>query len=314
MFQMSKDIKVPVKQRTSSFSDPLKYRVISDQMVNFSKTRAFEFLELNTFVGERSVKEKHVQFLFDEWVAGRFLWHHVLLACAVLDGKTYRVNGQHTCWMRVNIPDSNEPMKAEIREIRYKVDTEEQIRALYSTFDRNPPRSSGHVGKVMLEGTSAGADLNLSSIGKLIAGFKLYFCDDYNNSNSNINEIVGIITKNYPDLFNLVGRFYQIHRDDAGFVRRSSTIAAMFATFEKSVQPSTEFWTSVCEGIGLEHKSDQRWILRHFLETHGHTTQANKESVTQEDAFRVCINLWNKWRKKEIVSNVRYLDKRIKPI
>lgn len=312
---MSKGVvKIPVKQRTSSFSDPVKYRIVSDEQVNFTKTKAFEFLELKTFSGERPVRERHVQFLFDEWNAGRFLWHHVLLACVEMGGEVYRINGQHTCWMRVNIPDKAEPVKAEVRVIRYKVETQDQIRALYSTFDRNATRSSGHVGKVMLQDTDAGAELTPSAIEKMVAGFKIYFCEDWNEANSNINELVGMITKNYAQLFNVTGRFYQMHRDDARWVSRASVIGAMLSTFEKAVQPSGEFWSSVFEGIGINEKSDPRWQLRHYLENHGHSSQGGKDVVSQEEAYRTCINMWNKWRRKEQVTMVRPMEKRCKAL
>ena len=59
-------IKVPVKQRSASFSPPLKYKIASDEEINLTKARAFQFLELKTFEGERPVRERHVQFLFDD--------------------------------------------------------------------------------------------------------------------------------------------------------------------------------------------------------------------------------------------------------
>lgn len=312
-------VKYPVKVRTSSFSDPLKYKTVSDDTLSLTKARAFEFLELPTFQGERSVSETHVQFLFDEWQAGRFMWQHIILACAECAGVLYRINGQHTCWMRVAIPDKAEPVKAECRRITYKVDTEEQLRTLYSTFDRNKTRSVGHVSKVLLMDTPAGRDLPGHVITKMVSGFKVYWSEDWQHmarDGMNTNELVALICKRYPELFNVVGHFVKIHMEDHIFVKRSAVIGAMFATFEKSVQASGEFWTPICDGLNLDDKTDARYQLRQYLLNHGHnfTQTSNKDLVTVEDSYRVAINAWNRWRKHEPTQVLRSTDKRVKPV
>lgn len=307
-------IKVPVKHRTAGFADPLKYTIVNDTMVTLSKKMAFEFLELHTFQGERAVREGHVQFLFDEYTAGRFLWHHVLIASAIMNGVEYRINGQHTCWMRVNIPDKEEPVPAKCRVIQYKVDTSDQLRTLYSAFDRNAPRTVGHISKVMLIDTKAGKELTASIISKMVAGFRIYFAEDWHTANANPSELTAIISNNYTELFNLVGHFVMQHYEDHAFVRRAAIVAAMLATFEKAVKPSIDFWGPVCDGIGLEAKTDARYQLRQYLMTHGHSIMAGTLKISQEEAYRACINTWNRWRKGDPVSVVRSTDERIKPV
>src|SRR3974390_1791789 len=176
---MKKDeVKIPVKYRVSSMATPLDYKVLSDKETNLTKKSAYAYLELETFSGERLVREKHVQFLFDEWAAGRFIWHHVLMASATLNGTTYRINGQHTCWMRVNIPEKAEPVSSTVRLVEYQVETIEQLRGLYSTFDRNAPRTVGHVSVCMLQDTHAGRELIKSVISQLVPGFRIFFAED----------------------------------------------------------------------------------------------------------------------------------------
>lgn len=311
-------IKVPVKQRGTMFADPLKYKVLKEESINLTKDKAFSFLELDTFSGERNISENHVQFLYDEWCGGRFLWHHVLLASAELNGKRYRVNGQHTCWMRVNVPKDREPIKADVREITYKVETEEQLRTLYSAFDRNKTRSMAHISRVLLEDTPATKDLPVHLIGKLVSGFKVHWTEDFGHHHGglSVNELTSLISKQYSSLFNVVGHFVRIHYEDHTFVKRSSTIGAMFGTFEKSVQASADFWTPVCDGIGINEKSDPRYQLRQFLMTHGHnlTGAGSRNIVSIEYAFRMCINAWNRFRRKEKTLVLRTTDTRVKAI
>jgi hypothetical protein len=289
-------IKVPVKMRDIQYAEPLEYEILSDKKIFFTKARAFEFLELETFDGERPVREGHVQFLFDEWSSGRFLWHNVGLASAVLDKKVYRINGQHTSWMRVNIPDSKEPVEdAYVREIEYKVKDSDQLRALYSAFDRNAPRTVGHITKVMLMDTDAGFGIAGSYFRVLSAGFRMFMSNDWRNT-SNTNELIAVIQAKYSTLFNTVGQFMVQHYGDAVFVRRSAVVGAMFATFEKAVKASIEFWEPVCNGIGMTEKEDPRYQLRKFLETHTHGTLRGKSYVSAESLHRMCITAWNHYR------------------
>lgn len=309
------NIKVPVKRRITGFAKPLDYKILNDKMVNLSKKLAFTFLEQETFSGERAVRETHVQFLFDEWTAGRFLWHHVLIATAELNGATYRINGQHTCWMRVNIPQDAEPVPANCRVIDYKVETMDQLRALYSAFDRNAPRTVGHVSRVMLTDTAAGREIIAAVVSQCVAGFKMFFAEDWRHANANPSELTAIISNNYSELFNIVGRFIQIHRQDHPFVRRAAVAAAMMATFSKAVKASDDFWGPVCDGVALDKKNDARYQLRQFMLTHGHTsTAAGLQKINAEELYRICIQVWNRWRKGEEVFAIKPVDERPKPI
>ncbi len=312
-----KKLKFPVKQRVASLSEPINYEIVSDEMGNLTKERAYQFLELKTFEGERAVREQHVQFLFDEFIAGRFLWHHVLIASAMVKGEEYRINGQHTCWMRVNIEDSKakENRPSNVRFVKYAVERNEDLRALYSAFDRNAPRTVGHVSRVMMMDTPAGRELPNHIISQCVAGFRIFFAEDWQSAAANPNELVAIINQSYAEVFNVVGHFVSRFRDDNKAFRRAAVTAAMLATFEKSVQASIQFWEPVCSGLQLNEKTDPRHQLRNWLFTHGHTaTIKGMEKVNQETMFRVCINMWNRWRKGESVDVVRSPDKRIKPV
>jgi len=97
-------------------------------------------------------------------------------------------------------------------------------------------------------------------------------------------------------------------------VRRAAVAGAMLATFQKAVKASDDFWGPVCDGVGLEKKNDPRWQLRNFLLTHNQSNVRTGDLVTAEDTYRICVNLWNHWRKGEEVSTVRTTDQRFKPL
>jgi len=308
-------IKVPVKQKSASFSPPLKYKIASDEEINLTKARAFQFLELKTFEGERAVRERHVQFLFDEWSANRFLWQNIILASAKVAGQPeeYRINGQHTCWMRVNVPERYEPLDCKVRCTVYTVQDEDQLRTLYSVFDRGAPRTAHHVGTVILLGSDAAEGVSKYCFGMLMAGFKIWWSPNkFKRESMSVNDWCGIIDNNYPVLFNIVGRYIGTHMEAARWMKRASIAAALYATFDKNVQASGEFWGPVFSGTNLTSKTDARWQLRNYLMSHGHSIVSGLEKVSQEQMFCVCCNLWNHWREGKQVSTVKTVNERPK--
>lgn len=305
-------LKVPVKARENTFCEPLEYHIAKDVQIDLDKSYAFDFLELKTFNGERAVREGHVQYLLDQLCSGRFVWHHVMLASAILDGQEYRINGQHTCWMRVNVPDKLEPISSHVRRITYHVDSEENLKALYSAFDRAAARTATHLGTVQLLDTEATREIPKSLIGKLVQGFKVFFSEEYRTSGIRIDETTALIQKNYAQLFNIVGRYFQIHYNDCHWIKRAAILGAMMATFEKNVKASDEFWGPVFCGIGLEKRMDPRWQLRRFCEGHAHTIVRGQNKISQEDLFRVCLNAWNHWRNGTEITKLYLIDARPK--
>lgn len=308
-------VAVGVKARVNQFHKPIKFTIEFEETITFTAAKAYAFLELQSFEGERPVRERHVQFLYDEWAAGRFLWHNVQLASALLDGVEYRINGQHTCWMRVNIPPNKEPVDTRGCTMRrYRVPTAEDLRQLYSAFDRGAPRTTGHISKVLLLDTDAAEGIPGSYLTRLVAGFRIFFAEDWHTANANPNDLTGLISKSYPALFQAVGHFVRTYWDDAPICRRAAILAAMFATFEKNVKASIEFWTPVWTNVGHESKNDARWRLRQFIDSRKQTTTGlGNDTIGAEDMFRCCILAYNHWRAGESVATIRTTDVRRKP-
>lgn len=292
-------------------SDPLKYRVLKDEPIQLTRARAFEFLEMETFPGERQVIEGHVQTLFNQWMAGRFIWEHVILSTARHDGKLYRINGQHTCWMRVNI---EKDIKPDVRYIEYGVQDDEQLRALYCVFDRARSRTSQHVFRASLMGTVSAAELWPSTLGTIATGFKLWKWEKARYSCIEPSDVITLVEGEYNNLYRMVGVAWQELHDYVP-LRKAACIAAMFATFSASAKASVEFWNGVGTGLGLNEKHDARWQLRKYLDTHSQSLRSLGKTVSAEDVYRVCIMAWNKWRKNDkVLTGLRPTDKRIKAV
>lgn len=306
------DISVTVRKTQARYAVPLEYKIVEDRKINLTRDKAFEFLEQKTFEGERAVRDQHVQYLYDEFIAGRFMWHQTSIASAVLNGETFRVNGQHTCWMRVNISEAHEPVKADVRQLIYEVKDIEQLKALYSTFDRGAPRTVGHVSTVMLLGTEAAAGIAPSYIKTLLAGYRLFESEDWRKT-KRPTELVESIKQKHSAVFNTVGQFLSEVYDHDIFIRRAGVIGAIFATFVKSVKDGTEFWKPVCTGLGLEKLTDPRYRLREFLSMHGQSTvKRARQSVSAEATYRIGIHCWNNWRDNVPIKSIKTPDTSLK--
>lgn len=306
---------IKVKDHTILAAE-LKSELVSDRKLELTVKRAEEFLEMDTFQGERPPADRHVQFLYDQYAVGRFMWEQVCIGIGECEGKRYRLNGQHTCWMRLNVKENISP---QVREMVYRVKDMESLRALYCTFDRNKPRTNSHSLKALLVGTSLTSTIRASAIGNLASGLKFWRFPDTRSSRAMTPDDVAVLcSEQYPELFKAVGALYQELAEDYHPLKRNSVVAAMFATMEAKPDLARDFWGPVGTGLGLTEKTDARHQLRRYLDTHvrasGHGNADDAIATGPEEMYRVCIGAWNRWRRKESVQVLKTSDQRVKPI
>ena len=301
----------------------LKFDVLSDGIVTLDTKRAAEYIDLPIFPGEREVVDSHVQFLYDEMLKGTFNHLLVVLSTAVLNGVTYKINGQHTCWAVVYMAGKKKDYSLQVREIRYRVANEEQLKLLYATYDRLKARSDTHVSKVFLIGTKAAEGVANKLLSKLTGGFKFWFIDsDEARRRISPEQMAALIQREHTQLFNTVGQFTSKYLSNV-IATRQPVLAAMLATFDKVPTKAPEFWTAVIEGLGLTTKTDPRYVLRESLmkvstkvsKYTASNSKREKRYMTNEEMYRICISAFNKWRKGETSqAALRATKDRIKPV
>lgn len=301
-------------RQTKPIAEQIQYEIVSDRKINLTAEIAYKFLEMEVFQGERQVNDTHVQHLFDEYCAGRFMWEQCTIGICRVGDVAYRVNGQHTCWMRVNIKDKD--LVCTVRELVYVVPDEHNLRMLYSTFDQGKSRSQAHNFKVMMTGKASTKEIRPSSMGWLGNGIKLWLWEDRKGERSAVtaSDLSILIGEQYSQLFETVGIYFQARRNDYHQIKRAAVAGAMFASFNASAAKAREFWDAIVDGIGYTDKTDARYMLRKFLDTHGHNISEGATAVTQEEMYRICIQAWNRWRRNEPVMSLRTTDKRVKAI
>lgn len=282
-----------------SSATPLKLTPVNDKKMVLTFERAIFFLELEEFKGERPPNQAHLDRLYSAWVGKRFMWDHCTIAMAMLGSKMYRVNGNHTCWLRKNISDEvedNDPT-IKVREVTYEVKSEEELRQLYSIFDRGLPRTNNHITKVLLAGSCLTHKVEEDLAPAILSGFKFWLHENLKAGRLvALEDFIAFVSKEHGPLFREVAMFLADHYKITPWSKRNSAVGAMAATFNKDVKSSIKFWKPVCDGLDLMDQSDPRWQLRNIMSNAKMSVGGTGRKITAEDLYRVSIYSWNQWR------------------
>lgn len=291
---------VQVAQALSSVvgTTALDFEILSDRKITLNHQKAEEYIDLPVFAAERPVNDTHVQELFDEMRRGNFNPLPVVLATVELNGKVYKLNGQHTCWAVSFMPKD---YSVQVREVKCRVKTEDEMRMLYRTWDRLMVRTDAHAVHVMLAGSSVAENIGPSHLSCLVAGLKRWLFEEPEARRKCTPEMAAALVKeHYPDVFLHVFKLLAQHWMTT-FARRAAVVGGMFATFNTAPNKSREFWNAVITGLELPTRDDPRWRLRDFLQTTLTSSVRSRggkgrAGATAEDMYRIVLLCWNKWR------------------
>ena len=80
---------------------------------------------------------------------------------------------------------------------------------------------------------------------------------------------------------------------------RTPIVAALYATFSVDEEDAERFWRAVATGIGFESEAEPAARLRQTLKSiaiDGGMIQRGKTQLSSEEAYRVCLHTWNRYR------------------
>jgi len=291
----------------------LNYKVISKGPVKLNEKKAEEYIALPIFRGEREAVESHVQHLKDEMQRGNFNELLVILSTAELDGVTYKINGQHTCWAVVFMQGIKPGFFINVTEVKYKVETAEELRMLYATYDRLLGRTDAHIVKIHVVDTPEVFGIKSRTVSRLVPGFKFWLFEQERERDRYSPEQIAALIKQHSTLYKQVGLCYENH--DQAMIRRAAVVGAMFATFNKIPSKAVEFWKPVFDGLELSNKEDPRYKLRDLLLNSSVRAGSDKARlIDTESMYRCCISAWNKWRAGKLANTaLRPTHERVAP-
>lgn len=277
--------------------------VLSDRRVRLTPKFISAFLALKEFANERKLTSKWVAHLRRTMKQGTFRPEIVTLVSAFCaerrsDGE-FRMNGQHCVWAVSELYQLDPNVDTvEVRHIRYQCKTDYDLRQLYASIDRGKSRTSTHVALSYLGDTPELAGFRDGIVRYLVGGLGMFLWEGEQGRRRDMDERCYLLLSEYLDLGRKVGQFMKAHggRDEYRFYR-IGVVGAMFATFNRAVSDSKEFWEAVVTGINLT-RSSPMLKLRNFLVRISSTTIPMSERLraTDENIYRACLLAWNAYR------------------
>jgi len=277
--------------------------------LEFTHAEAVKLIEAHEdFPGDRKLKQAHVDYLVKAMIRGTFHPEWVHLIICRYNGKTYRMNGQHTAWARLEMPAG---WKCGVKVLEYEAQTEQDVRTLYSSIDRSSPRTRANVIESYLAGSEEFKSVKTATLRAVPRGFSQWFwTSQHERCQHDGDDVAYLLRTDHYDLAIRVCSFLdKLSPKEHKHIFRGPVVAALFATFHKAPQIAPKFWMPVCDGTGMEKRTDPRLKLRTTLLQaavgFGGGATSEKKRVSQEEMFRLCIAAWNAFRQERPLQILR---------
>jgi hypothetical protein len=265
-------------------------------------------------IWERKHSPKHVEDLATYGERGTMRWDEVTIdvaKCLWDGGKLVKLNGQHTCRMRLLFPAGAKFPKVRFRT--WLVRTDDELRKLFQQFDRNRVRTPGVIREAGLVGTPEFADLSKGEISKLSAGFRFLALDEGSPLDVDANDpeasAEDMRRRFLPESLR-VASFLADAAVHAGSkcnpFSRSPVVGAMFETVLADADMAGAFWDTVLTGLNIKSANDPRGRARSYLLGHVLTIAGGKDDErdpsSQHVMFNVCVAMFNAFAAGESAS------------
>lgn len=291
-------------------------KILKRRKVQLTHALATKILEFEEFAGDRSLKNGHVDYLVGTMMRGTFHPEWVTLITCQYDGKTYRMNGQHTCWARLEM---EKKWPCEVECIEYKAETIDDLRMLYASIDRSSPRTKQNVIDSYLQGTEEFSQVKKQTLKKIPSGYALYKWSASSERRRHDGDAIAYLlrTDDYDLAIKVCSFLDTLSPRTSKHMFRASVVAGMFATFNKAPQISKDFWEPISNGVGFKKATDPRNKLRTELlqaaVNSGGGASSNKKRVSAEHMLRSCILCWNAFRQGRTLQYLRSTEKGRRP-
>jgi hypothetical protein len=284
--------------------------VIEDKHVTFNLKLAEEFHSLPRFQGERPFRRSHVIYLTNCFRRGTFLFQTVIIMTCQVGKNIYRINGQHTAAMVRSLAAIDPSVAMKVRFMRFKAKDMEMMRALYTSIDRNAPRTVGNQVIAQMVGTPGFESVPTDILRRLAEGVSLMaFESSHQRREHDSQDRVALLSGPYKSAALHICRILAGGtKPNMGHMLRSPVIAAMFATYRKSITQSDIFWKGVRDGESLRGKNNPILRTRDYLMNSGISDRGStllKKKVPAEKMFRQCILNWAAFREKRDVVHMK---------
>lgn len=300
---------IPEALEITSLGEGLK--LVKAEKVEFDHKMATYMIELPEVAADRPLTQAHVMRIKAAMERGTYLSDLVQLIVCTCNGKVWRINGQHNSWARLEMP---EKWRCTVNLLRYKAETDADMRRLYASVDRGKARTKGNVVNSYIYNTPEWAGYGKHVLGWLSEGLGVWLWEKgHERTMRDGDDRAFLLMTEHYKLARLVGDFIQSNQSSVKikFLRRAPVIAAMLATFNVDPKAALEFWSAVADGTGFDTADDPRNVLRTGLmqsslrQGGAGSAGITRRAMSSEEMYRCCVYSWLNWREGRPMKTLR---------
>lgn len=274
-----------------------------------TQSLAAKFRDMDPVPHDRPLNPKRVEAYRKMLSVGLFRPVHWATVHCNETQATYRVNGKHTSNLFAEYEDLPQLVYATIEH--YHCDDLDDVARLYATFDsRTQVRTTNDINRAF-----AAIDPDLSELPTKIINLcvtAIAYCkhgDQY--AQIPAAERAECLLDEHNKAF--VAWVHVVlgnsgNRESSRLLWRSSVVAAMHASYQKSRRDANEFWLAVRDGTGATPRTPDRVLNRFLLGkavVGSKTARHSSGLVSPREMFVKCLHAWNAWR-RDATTDLKY--------
>lgn len=222
---------------------------------------------------------------------------------------TYRVNGKHTSNLFAEYEELPQAIHATIEH--YHCDDLDDVARLYATFDsRTQVRTTNDINRAFAAIDPELSELPTKIINLCVTAIAYSKHGDQYAQIPAADRAECLLDENNK-LF--VAWVHAVlgnsgNKESSRLLWRSSVVAAMHSSYQKSRRDASEFWLAVRDGTGATPKSPDRVLNRFLLSKAVIGSKTSRHAaglVSPREMFVKCLHAWNAWR-RDTTTDLKY--------
>jgi hypothetical protein len=278
-----------VEQHLSATVSKCGFRLIGSETVPMTKDLAKKFKEMPGSPTERELNPRRVHHLhkkMEQGLAVPFMWADV-----VLNGITYRANGQHSSDMLHQF-NGDFPTGCIAHIDHYEA---EDINGLVTVFRQFDDRKSART-PIDVSGAFQNVHSELHEVPRSLGKLAIEGVNWHRGSVEGVDKLTGddqYILFNNAEYYPFVVWFAQLMNGaKAPELKLTPVVAATLSTFTADEEAATEFWTDVRDGGREYEEQHPASVLYDWL----HRFRDGEFSVKQPNLYQGSVYGWNAYR------------------
>lgn len=268
------------------------------QTINLTPSKAKEFLAINEYKGQRTMRVRQVNHLKSAIEKDVFIDGYIVTAC--LNGKKFLMNGQHTCR---SVMETGKSVQGFLSD--WQCDNEEDMVMLYDNIDQGDPRGLGDCSRT--RASYYGIDWN-GRVRSLVVSCAATLEKKRESSRDERAALMNDYRSEGDFINNMVIQSFKMSKH----ILRQPVVMAMIQTYRSYPEGAYIFWKRVKDGENIT-KDMPEHQLREFLKAVAvpSTILRNvrgKETPTSTpmEMYGKCIYAWNCFRRSKRTKVLKY--------